>query len=102
MAAVVLVTGTSCYHYAFEQRRPDPESRLVTHVERRPTYLNGFVGTGTVETVQFCDAPVRTELRVTAIDVLLSLATLLVYTPHTLTVTCEVPDRAQAPGVRKW
>jgi hypothetical protein len=39
----------------------------------------------------YCDQPVRTELRVTAVDVLLSLVTVLIYTPHTLYVTCSMP-----------
>ncbi|MCP3142345.1 Bor family protein [Pyxidicoccus xibeiensis] len=32
----------------------------------------------------------------TATDVLLSLVTLLIYTPHTLRVTCEQPASAEA------
>jgi hypothetical protein len=100
---VVLGSGSGCYHYTFQQK---PESApaaqagraqarvLVTYKERTPTYLNGFVGNGEVDTTKYCDEPVRTELRVTAVDVLLSVATLLIYTPHTLYVTCE----ARAPS----
>jgi hypothetical protein len=93
--AAVLVLGctTGCYRYRFEQARPAaPEPRLVTYEERVPTYLNGFLGTGTLDTTRYCAQPVRTELRVSALDVLLSLGTLLIYTPHTLSVTCEVPQ----------
>jgi hypothetical protein len=94
LAAVLGATACSgCYHYTFQQT--DPRDRLgptLRHEIRTPTYLNGFVGNGSVDTKRYCDAPVRTELRVTAVDVLLSVATLLVYTPHTLYVTCRVQD----------
>jgi len=58
---------------------------------RKPTWLNGFVGTGRVVTAKYCEDPVRTELQVRATDVLISIATLLIYIPHTLYVTCGVP-----------
>lgn len=93
LAAVLLLgCSTGCYHFRFEQHAsPVPEARLVTYEERVPTYLNGFLGTGTVDTRRYCERPVRTELRVSALDVLLSVGTLLIYTPHTLSVTCEAP-----------
>jgi hypothetical protein len=96
--APLLVLGctTGCYHFRFEQRPPPPENQLVTYEERVPTYLNGFIGTGTVDTTRYCAQPVRTELRVSAIDVLLSLGTLLIYTPHTLSVTCAVQETPPA------
>lgn len=90
----VLMLGctTGCYRYRFEQRAsPPPETRLVTYEVRVPTYLNGFIGTGTLDTTRYCAQPVRTALRVSALDVLLSVGTLLIYTPHTLSVTCELP-----------
>lgn len=94
-AATAALASSGCYHFAFEQeRRPTPGARLVTYEERQPTYLNGFVGTGRVDTAKYCADPVKTELRVTAVDVLLSVATLLIYTPHTLSVTCETPPAA--------
>lgn len=87
-AALLLTTG--CYHFQFQQQPdPPPTGELVEHQVRVPTYLNGFVGTGEVDTTEYCERPVYTELRVTAVDVLLSVATLLIYTPHTLYVTCE-------------
>jgi hypothetical protein len=90
-AAVLVLATTGCYHYNFEQRTAVPGARLTTYQERRPTYLNGFLGTGTVDTAKYCAEPVRTELRVTGADVLLSVVTLLIYTPHTLYVTCSEP-----------
>lgn len=86
-----IVLTAACYHYSFEQRRPRPDEAQVTHSERVATWFNGFVGTGQVDTQQYCADPIRTELRVRASDVLISIATLLVYTPHTLYVTCGVP-----------
>lgn len=96
LAALALLVLGGCYHFTFEQRPVAPTSRLITYVERRPTYLNGFIGNGKVYTNRYCSAPVRTELRVTATDVLLSVVTLLIYTPHTLYVTCEVFQAAKA------
>jgi hypothetical protein len=98
MRHLVLAIGlvaSGCYHYSFEQRAPAPGEQLVRYRERRPTYLNGFVGAGEVDTAKYCADPVRTELRVRASDVLISIATLLIYTPHTLYVTC-----ARAPVAR--
>jgi hypothetical protein len=89
LVAVVLVTG--CYHYSFDQRSRRPGEVTVTHVKRKPTWFNGFVGKGEVDTARYCTDPIRTELRVRASDVVLSVLTLLVYTPHTLYVTCGVP-----------
>lgn len=89
MRAAVLVAAAlagGCYHYAFEHRAADGPT--VVHSKRAATYLNGLVGTGRMDPHRYCDDPIRTELRVTATDVLLSIATLLVYTPHTLYVTC--------------
>jgi hypothetical protein len=95
LSLLVLVTS-GCYRYRFELRPEPPEAQLVTHEVHVPTYLNGFVGTGRVETPRYCEQPVRTELEVTATDVLLSLVTLLIYTPHTLRVTCEQPESSKA------
>lgn len=102
-----LLALTGCYHFSFEQRPPtgtttltssdgsftERPTRLVTYERTVPTYFNGFVGTGRVDTSQYCDQPVRTELRVNTRDVLASVFTLLTYTPHTLYVTCEAPYR---------
>jgi hypothetical protein len=93
--ALLLLSTAGCYR--FEQRPEPPGAALVTHEERVPTYLNGFLGTGRLETARYCEQPIRTELQVTATDVLLSLVTLLIYTPHTLRVTCEQPP---APETR--
>jgi hypothetical protein len=90
--ALAAALASGCYHFSFEQRAAPPASPATTvYTERVPTYVNGFVGTGTVETTRYCEHPIRTELRVTATDVLLSMATLLIYTPHTLSVTCPAP-----------
>jgi hypothetical protein len=91
LLVLVISFSAACYHYSFEQRRARPDEVLVTHVERAPTYLNGLLGTGEVDTSRYCADPVRTELKVKATDVLISIATLLIYTPHTLYVTCGVP-----------
>jgi hypothetical protein len=86
--ALALVLASGCYHYSFEQRQPAPGEVLVRHTVRVATWVNGLVGTGRVDTTQYCAQPVRTELQVRATDVLLSLVTLLIYTPHTLYITC--------------
>lgn len=88
---VFFVLCAGCYHYSFEQRQQRAGEREVTHARRSATWLNGFVGTGEVDTDRYCADPIRTELRVNATDVLISIATLLIYTPHTLYVTCGVP-----------
>jgi hypothetical protein len=87
LAVAVSLTG-GCFHYVFDQRAPRPEEALTRHAIRVPTWLNGFVGTGRVDTTRYCAQPIRTELQVRATDVLISLLTLLIYTPHTLYVTC--------------
>jgi hypothetical protein len=103
LIAFALVLMSACYHYTFQQRAPTvtgaarggglrPGTRLVTYTERRPTYLNGFVGNGTLDTSRYCQDSVRTQLRVSATDVLIGAGTLLIYTPHTLSVTCEVRE----------
>jgi hypothetical protein len=97
--ATVLAGG--CYHYSFEHRTRQPGEATVVYQRRAPTYLNGFVDTGKMDTKAYCRDPIRTELRVTATDVLLSVATLLIYTPHTLYVTCPAPEAIAArPGSR--
>jgi hypothetical protein len=84
-----LFASLGCYHFTHELK--PAAGATVTHQERVPTYVNGLVGTGSVDASKYCDKPVRTELRVTATDVLLSIGTLLIYTPHTLYVTCDAP-----------
>jgi hypothetical protein len=84
-----------CYHFTFEQQERPAAPPLhpvpyVTYHERVGTFLNGFVGEGRVETARYCERPIRTELRVTATDVAIGIATLLIYVPHTLYVTCPV------------
>lgn len=101
--ALVLASTPGCYHYAFEQREAPPGTPLVTRSERVPTFLNGFVGEGRVDTRRYCEHPVRTQLVVSATDVLLAVGTLLIYTPHTLSVTCPAaelrePARPDAQG----
>jgi hypothetical protein len=97
---LTLLGATGCYHFTFEQEPAKttitsagevtaPPRPTVTYEASVPTYLNGFVGEGRVATYAYCDRPVKTELRVTPYDVFLSMATFLVYTPHTLYVTCE-------------
>jgi len=91
---------SGCYHYSFEQRPRSARHDVTVFKERRPTYLNGFIGTGKVDTSAYCEQPLRTELRVTGTDVLLSLATLLIYTPHTLYVTCPRADGVTKKAAR--
>jgi hypothetical protein len=93
---LLLLSTAGCYRYRFELRPEPPDARLVTHEEHVPTYLNGFIGTGRVDATRYCERPVRTELQVTLTDVLLSVVTLLIYTPHTLRVTCEQPTEEGA------
>jgi hypothetical protein len=101
--ALAVATAPACYHYTFDQVATPPAppasapGPMVRHQARVPTYINGFVGNGTVDTRVYCDAPVRTELRVTAADVLLSVVTLLIYTPHTLYVTCPAAEDRVTP-----
>jgi hypothetical protein len=95
-SALFSTFAAGCYHYTHELHPAANESHVVTHSERVPTYLNGFVGNGEVDARKYCEQPVRTELRVTATDVLLSVGTLLIYTPHTLYVTCDAPVRTGA------
>jgi hypothetical protein len=97
-ALLVALAPLGCYHFAFDLPRASELPRngpasaaTVTYTERVPTYVNGFVGTGRVDVSRYCADPIRTELRVAAADVLLSMATLLIYTPHTLSVTCPAP-----------
>jgi hypothetical protein len=97
-ALLAALAPLGCYHFAFDLPRAGEVPRAgaaspatVTYTERVPTYVNGFVGTGRVDASRYCSDPIRTELRVTAADVLLSMATLLIYTPHTLSVTCPSP-----------
>jgi hypothetical protein len=96
--AVAALASGGCYHYQFLQAPPSvvagpivgPGAPIaeVTYTRRVPTWVNGFVGTGTIDTRSYCAHPLRTELKVTATDALLSAVTLLIYTPHTLYVTC--------------
>jgi hypothetical protein len=64
----------------------------VTYTQHPATFVNGFIGTGVVDAHLYCPHPIRTELHVSAGDVLISLATLLVYTPHTLEVVCPASE----------
>jgi hypothetical protein len=96
--ALTTALGSGCYHFSFEQSVAAPATPTVVYTERVPTYVNGFVGTGTVHATRYCEHPIRTELRVTAVDVLLSMATLLIYTPHTLSVTCPAQGGDLRPG----
>jgi hypothetical protein len=91
-----------CYHFAFEQRPVPAQAPLATFVERRATYLNGLVGTGRIDTARYCARPVRTELRTTPTDVALSVVTLLIYTPRTLSVTCALHEERGPERARKW
>jgi hypothetical protein len=95
--SITMMVVGGCYHYEFVQWAPAPGQTLVTYRERRPTWLNGLVGTGAVDTGRYCARPVRTELRVEAIDVVLSIATLLIYTPHTRTWRAPAIRRPIAP-----
>jgi hypothetical protein len=83
-----------CYRFAFEQE-PDTGRATVTYTDHPATFVNGFIGTGVVDARAHCPHPIRTELHVSAVDVLVSMATLLIYTPHTLDVVCPSPGAAQ-------
>jgi hypothetical protein len=101
LALLVPVTAVlGCFHYVHEIHPPAVPEQTITHSERVPTYVNGFIGTGTVDARKYCDDPVRTELRVTAVDVLLSVGTLLIYTPHTLYVTCDAAPKGSTHATR--
>jgi hypothetical protein len=99
IAALLGLAAGGCYHYTFQSAGPAAEP-AVTYRVHRATYLNGFVGNGRVDTRQYCTNPIKTELRVTASDVAVAAATLLIVTPHTLYVTCPVAQEAQAPRPR--
>lgn len=94
--ALMVALGAGCYHYTFDAAET-PGYATRTYKIRRATYLNGFVGNGRVDTYAYCDDPVRTELRVTAADVAISMLTLLIVTPHTLYVTCPVGPSGPQP-----
>jgi hypothetical protein len=89
---VALLSSSGCYHFAFDLAPPRGQA-TVTYVDHPPTFLNGFIGKGRVDAERYCAHPIRTELKVGATDVLVSVATLLIYTPHTLEVTCPVSPR---------
>lgn len=93
LPALVLLLTTGCYHFAFEQAAADvaPNVPTITYTEHPPTFVNGFVGTGRIDVHRYCERPIRTALHVSATDVLVSMATLLIYTPHTLEVVCPAP-----------
>lgn len=82
---------SGCYRYAFAQE-PDTSRPTVTYTKHPATFVNGFIGTGVVDAHVYCPHPIRTELHVSAGDVLIALATLLVYTPHTLDVVCPASE----------
>jgi hypothetical protein len=121
-ACAAIFASIGCYHFAFDLPPPEGacaaagtaptpaaqgrtrasagaggEGRAgvgatVEYVSHPPTYVNGFVGTGRVDTRVYCAHPLRTELNVGVGDVLISMATLLIYTPHTLTVVCPAVE----------
>lgn len=98
IALALLVLGAGCYHYTFVDSGAIAASapRYVrVYKVRRATYLNGFVGNGRIDTSAYCAQPLATELRVTPADVAIGALTLLIVTPHTLYVTCPVPERAR-------
>lgn len=101
MAALMCGASSGCYHFTFEQReralsagltptRGAPREEVV-YQKREATYLAGFIGNGRVDTTLYCARPIRTEVKVTPTDAVLSAVTLLIYTPRTLFVTCEAP-----------
>ncbi len=100
-ACLVLALCASCYRYSFEHRVPAAGEEVVVHKVRAPTYLNGFVGVGRIDATRYCAEPLRTQLKVTATDVILSIATLLIYTPHTLYVTCPASAQTATPAPRR-
>jgi len=105
LLVLALTWSPGCYRFAFEQRVDRVSEPVATYVERRATFLNGLVGTGRFDTTRYCPAPVRTELRASLADVVLSAVTLLVYTPRTLSVTCPLPTPnvdVEGRGARRW
>jgi hypothetical protein len=95
--ALAFLSSSGCYRYAFELAPPPPTGQAtVTYVDHPPTFLNGFIGKGRVDAERYCAHPIRTALKVGVMDVLVSVATLLIYTPHTLEVTCPVSETAKA------
>jgi hypothetical protein len=91
---LVIALTAGCYRYVFEQQPIRTDQPVVTHVARRATWLNGFIGAGEIDVTAYCERPVQTALKVRASDVLISVVTLLIYTPHTLYVTCpQVTDQ---------
>jgi hypothetical protein len=102
---LVLALTPGCYRFAFEHGASHVSEPVATYVERRATYLNGLVGTGRIDTTRYCPSPVRTELRASLEDVVLSVLTLLVYTPRTLSVTCPLPTPnvdVDGRGAPRW
>ena len=87
---LVLPALGGCYRFAFQQE-PDTSRPTVTYTNHPATFVNGFIGTGVIDAHSYCPNPIRTELHVSATDVLVSIATLLIYTPHTLDVVCPAP-----------
>ena len=88
--ALASISSIGCYHYSFDLATPSKGEPTITYVDHPPTFLNGFIGKGRVETQRYCEHPIRTELKVGATDVLVSIASLLIYTPHTLEVVCPL------------
>lgn len=100
LAAAALLPLAGCYHYSFVQRPrafvagpiATGQRTTITFSRQVNTYLAGLVGKGHIDTSIYCRRPLKTELRTTGKDAALSAVTLLVYTPKTLVVTCELPE----------
>ncbi len=99
LALALGLAGVGCYHYTFQSASTvgGAAQPAITYEVHRSTYLNGFVGNGQIDTRAYCASPIKTELRVTARDVAVAAATLLIVTPHTLYVTCPATTQAAAP-----
>lgn len=107
LALLLLATSSGCCHLAFEQNPlpvepagTGPPPATVRYERRVATWLYGFVGVGAFDTGVLCAEPVSTELYVSAADVAVSIATLFIYTPHTLRVVCPAPGFSLARSER--
>lgn len=87
----LMVVASGCYSVTSRPQGGFKVAGKPTFEERQDFYLWGLVGESHIDTTKICakSQPVQMQSQVTAVDALLGLVTLGIYSPESAKVWCK-------------
>ncbi len=90
LSAFLIINLSACSSVSMRPKGGEKDHSEPTYLDSKPFYLFGLIGEHEVDVNEACDGAEVTQMQtlITSSDYVLSLFTLLLYTPRTAKVWC--------------